>query len=103
MKSAKDGVTVTILGKDYLVACPPEARAALDGAARYLDAKMREVQDVGRVIGSERCAVMAALNIANELLESRKNGQGPKDLDKRLKFLHSKIDTALRDDLGVES
>lgn len=102
MKTAKESVSVSILGKDYLIACPPEARAALDAAARYVDQKMREVQDAGRVIGSERCAVMAALNIANELLDLRRDSHGPKDLDKRLKFLHSKIDTALQDDLGVD-
>jgi cell division protein ZapA len=103
MKTAKEGVTVSILGKEFMVACPEEEREALNAAAKYLDRKMREIQDGGRVIGTERCALMAALNIANELLEGRRHGNGPADLDRRLKFLHSKIDVVLQQDIGAES
>ncbi len=102
MKAISDGVNVSILGKEFMVACPEEERAALAAAAKYLDHKMREIQETGRVIGAERCAIMAALNIANELLELRRqpNGLTP-ELDKRLKFLHNKIDRALSKDLSA--
>lgn len=97
MNAVKEGVSVSILSKEYTIACAPAEREALNAAARHLDAKMREIQDTGRVIGAERCAVMAALNMAHELLESRKGtGGNGADVDRRLKFLHSKIDSVLQ-------
>ena len=69
-------VTVQILDKDYLIACPPHQRANLEGAARYLDGKMREIRGSGKVIGAERIAVMAALNIAHEHLTHLKQADG---------------------------
>jgi cell division protein ZapA len=96
MKNSQGGVNITILGKEFMVACPDEERAALSAAARYLDEQMRRIQESGRVIGTERCAVMAALNIANELLALRRSASGlPPDLDARIQSLHGKIDAAL--------
>ncbi len=103
MNALKEGVNVSILGKEYTIACAPAEREALLAAAKHLDAKMREIQDTGRVIGAERCAVMAALNMAHEVLESRKgNGGNAPDVDRRLKFLHSKIDSALQHEQAAE-
>ncbi|MDA8364360.1 MAG: cell division protein ZapA [Gammaproteobacteria bacterium] len=100
MKAAQGGVNISILGKDLMVSCPESERSALIAAARYLDEKMREVQDGGKVIGTERCAVMAALNLANELLELRKQAAGiPADIDRRLQFLRGKIDAALHEEI----
>jgi cell division protein ZapA len=62
-------VEVKILDKEYLVACPEEEREALLTSARHLDTKMREIRSSGKVFGTERIAVMAALNITHELLE----------------------------------
>lgn len=59
-------VLIQILGKDYHISCPEEEHDNLLTAARHLDAKMREVRDTGKVIGMERIAVMAALNIVHE-------------------------------------
>jgi cell division protein ZapA len=95
MKDAPEGVSVSILGKEFMVACPDNERAALLAAAHHLDGKMREIQASGKVIGTERCAIMAALNIANELLELRAQGGVPADVNQRLKFLQTKIDDAL--------
>ncbi|MAL98241.1 cell division protein ZapA [Hydrocarboniclastica marina] len=63
-------VEVNILDKEYLVACPEDARSELEKAARHLDRKMREIRSSGKVYGTERIAVMAALNITHELLQS---------------------------------
>lgn len=93
--SANDGVTVSILGKEFTVACPENERAALASAAAYLDKKMREIQSSGKVIGAERTAVMAALNIAHELMELRGQGGMPADVNQKLRFLQSKIDAVL--------
>lgn len=71
-------VTVTILDKSYQVACPPEQQADLTSSANYLDSQMRAIRDTGKVIGLERIAVMAALNISYELLRAtRADGEPP--------------------------
>ncbi len=61
-------VSVSILDKDYQVSCPPEEEKDLHQSALLLDQKMRQIRETGNVIGTERIAVMAALNLANELL-----------------------------------
>jgi cell division protein ZapA len=63
---------VTILGREYRVACAEDEQAELFEAVALLDARMREIRDKGRTGGVDRIAVMAALNIANELLRERK-------------------------------
>ena len=60
-------ITVRILDKDYHIACPAEHNDNLQRAANYLDQKMREIRRNGKVVGAERIAVMAALNITYEL------------------------------------
>lgn len=63
---------VTILGRDFKIACKESEREELGAAVTFLDRRMREIRDGGKVTGGERIAVMAALNIANELLRERK-------------------------------
>jgi cell division protein ZapA len=96
MKESHDAVNVSILGKEFVVACPESERAALVAAAGYLDKKMREIQASGKVIGGERAAVMAALNIAHELLDLRNRSGMSVDTVQKIKFLQTKIDAALR-------
>ncbi len=67
MSNAPRNISVSLMGKDYVVACPPEAEPELLEAAAYLDQKMLEIKASGRIIGTEKVAVMAALNIAYEL------------------------------------
>ena len=75
--SQPNTVTVQILDKQYQVACPPEQEAELVVSAKYLDKQMRGIRDSGKVIGLERIAVMAALNISYELLQaSEQTGSG---------------------------
>lgn len=62
---------VTILGREYRVACKPSEREELLRAVAHVDARMREIRDAGRVSGADRIAVMAALNIAHELLRAK--------------------------------
>lgn len=89
-------VDVHILDKEYRVMCPPEERNALIASARQLDARMRDIRDHGRVIGTERIAVMAALNIVHELMQRESNLQEfDQDLGKRLRRLTQRIDDAL--------
>lgn len=98
MKSSPGGVTISILGKELMVACPDDERESLAAAARYLDQRMREIQDSGKVIGTERCAVMAALNLSNELLQLRQQFSGvPAEFDARLQALHGRIEAVLQE------
>ena len=98
-------VIVKILGKDYQVACPPGQQQALIESASYLDGQMASIRQNGKVIGLERIAVMAALNISYELLQtgsqskpSPKSAAGaPADklTGKQLKNLNEKLEEAL--------
>lgn len=89
-------VTIRILEKEYQVACPPDERSALLDSAELLNAKMREIRDGGRVVGLERIAVMAALNIANELLRSRNRGEHLESKAKaRVRAMRERVETAL--------
>ena len=91
-------INISILDKDYKVACPAGEQSALLESARFLDHKMREIQESGKVIGTERCAIMAALNITNDLLDLRKRGTITPDVDQKLRFLQTKIEAVLRQD-----
>lgn len=66
-----DPISIRILDKEFRVACPPEERDALLSSARFLNERMREVRDTGKVIGLDRISVMAGLNIAHELLRQQ--------------------------------
>ncbi len=89
-------VTVRILEKEYFVACPPEERADLVECAAFLNTRMREIRDGGKIVGLDRIAVMAALNIANELLQLRARGQGAQaEVGQRLKIMRERVESAL--------
>lgn len=103
MSKAAVPVTVQILEKEYRVACRPGEEDGLMSASKLLDARMREIRSSGRVIGADRIAVMAALNLAHELLEL-KNGRAESSdsIGKRLKSLSEKLDTALQQERQLE-
>ena len=89
-------MNVSILDKDYRVSCPPGEQSALLESARYLDGRMREVRDSGKIIGAERIAVITALNMANDLLQSGNVERGiGRELPPRLKHLENRITQAL--------
>ena len=91
------GVNITIMGRDFSVACPPDEQEDLLEAARYLDANMKDIQKTGKIIGAERCAIMAALNITNELLKLQKATAGQEQLKEKLETMQNRIDAALRE------
>ena len=89
-------INISILDKDYKVACPPGEQSALLESARFLDTKMREVRDNGNIMGAERIAVITALNMANDLLRtSNLDKDVGAELPPRLKDLESKISRVL--------
>lgn len=96
MSIGEKGFCVRILEKEFLVSCSKEQEQALREAALYLDKQMRQIRSTGRVIGVERIAVMAALNIANELITLKSTQHEPSEIfSERLRVLQEKIDTVL--------
>ena len=89
-------VSVTILDKEYLISCTEGERDQLHNAVEFLNEKMQELKGSGKVIGAERIAVMAALNITHELIAyKRKNEDYTESIDSTVRRLQSKIDNAL--------
>ncbi|MBC3205845.1 MULTISPECIES: cell division protein ZapA [Pseudomonas] len=98
--SSSNSVTVQILDKEYSIICPPEERSNLVSAARYLDGKMREIRSSGKVIGADRIAVMAALNITHDLLhkEERPDIQASGSTREQVRDLLDRVDLVLADE-----
>jgi cell division protein ZapA len=89
-------VEVSLLGRTYRVTCEENERESLMQAVAYLDAKMNEIRKAGKVMGAERIAVMAALNVAHELLSTRLGtGFDVGQAKRRLSAIESKIDAAI--------
>ena len=95
-------LSVHILGKDYQVTCPLEERDNLLKAAAELDRRMQNIRQAGHVIGVERIAVMAALNLSDEVLkkeeelrQKQKSDHKTSDNERLLAELHRRIDQAL--------
>jgi len=96
MSKEPSGLDVTILGRQFRVSCTEEEQKDLLKAVEYLDAKMRAIRDSGKVIGVERIAIMAALNIAHELLTTRVNGAFDiGELKRRMASMQAAIDQAI--------
>lgn len=96
MSTKAKTLDVTIMGRGYRVTCADDEREALLAAVAYVDKKMTEIKAASKVAGTERIAVMTALNIANELL-SIKIGSGfdIAELKRRMNSVQSKLDQAL--------
>ncbi len=89
-------VSVRILEKEYHITCPIEERADLLDSAEFLNAKMREIRDGGKVVGLDRIAVIAALNMASELLRYRNRDTTLEtEVGGRLRILRERVESAL--------
>lgn len=97
MTESSAQINIKILEKEYQISCPTSERAALLDSAELLNRKMREIRDTGKVIGLDRIAVMAALNMANELLRSRSRGDFVEgDAKLRLQAMRERVEGALQ-------
>ena len=96
MADAAKTVEVSLLGRTYRVACDDGEREALMQAVAYLDGKMNEIRKSGKVMGAERIAVMAALNIAHELLTTKFGGGFDiGEAKRRIAAVEAKLDSVL--------
>ena len=91
-----DAIKVSILDKEYIVACPEGEEAALQASAKHLNDKMKEIRATGKVVGADRIAVIAGLNIAHEAIELGTGGSNQaRSIVERLQQLNRRIEESL--------
>ena len=95
MSSDSTKVKVSILDKDYMVACAESECDALHESAAHLNERMQEIRASGKIIGLDRIAVMAALNITHEMLQQRRSGIVDDVVGERIRRLQTKVEHAL--------
>jgi cell division protein ZapA len=96
-------ITVQILDKEYRIACPAGEEEALRESATFLNKRIIEVRESGKVIGPDRITVMAALNLAHEFLSERNEyEQVTSNINNRVRTLHERIDNAIRSSNQLE-
>jgi cell division protein ZapA len=88
-------VSVRILEKEYQVACLPEERSELLDSAEFLNGKMKDIRDAGNIVGLDRIAVMAALNLAHELLKRNRNEAIENEVTERVRQMRERVESAL--------
>lgn len=96
MSATGDPVSVQILDKEYLIACPPEEREDLQRAATLLGARLKQIREGGKVIGTERLLMMAALNMANDLAKlTAREERTAGEFGSRVKQMRERVERAL--------
>jgi cell division protein ZapA len=101
-KGRDKGLSIQILGREYRVACPEGEEKQLQASVEYLNRRMKELRDTGKVTGNERVAIMAALNIAHEFLAQKPARSAPSvdgaDIRRRIAAMQETLETALSAD-----
>ena len=92
--SQSKAVDVNIMGREFTVSCTEEERPGLMNAVDFLDKKMRDIRDGGKIIGVERIAIMAALNLSHELLNAKSGNIDVGDIKRRISQMQDQIDKA---------
>ena len=93
MSKANAPIAITILGKEYKIICDPEEREALVRSAQALDLQMRKIKDTGKIMSTDTIAVLAALNMVQDV--GVKQEMPGEDVDSRLQYLREKIERVL--------
>jgi cell division protein ZapA len=99
----KNAITISLLGREFRVGCPEGEQKQLMASVDYLNRKLKEVRDTGKVVGNERIAIMAALNIAHEFMSNPGKGGGAQSVDnasikRRILAMQETLDSALAAD-----
>ncbi len=96
-------VTVNILGKEYQVACPENEQAALIASAQMLHQNMEKIRNTGKIVGLDRIAVMAALNLAHELITIQSNqGTSNDEVNKSILQMKDRVSSFLEETRQLE-
>ena len=94
--SKTEPLTIIIMGKEYRIACPEEEKANLQASADLLNDKLDEIKKQGSVIGTERIAIMAALNMSHDILSNQSLNIENDDLNQRIDALSDRITGSMR-------
>lgn len=97
MSAEPAGMQISIMGREFRVACAPEEQKSLQEAVDYLNRKMQDIKDQGKITGIDRIAVMAALNISHEFLTARVGGADVAEYKRRMQQLGMTLDQAMAD------
>lgn len=97
MSATKKTIKISIMKQQYSVSCEEEAVENLMSAAHYLDRQMQNISEGGKVLGTDRCAILAGLNISNELLELKSKLEVHESTITRLKSLNEQLDKFVDD------
>ena len=97
MSADSKGLQINVMGREFRVACAESEQKGLLEAVDYLNKKMAEIRDNGKVIGLERIAIMAALNISHELLSTKVGGFDIAELKRRMGNMETMLDQAMND------
>ena len=98
MSADAKGLQINIMGREFRVACPENEQKGLLEAVDYLNKKMNEIRDAGKIVGLERIAIMAALNIAHELLSTKVGGGFDiAEIKRRMAHMETVLDQAMAD------
>lgn len=92
----QDSLTINVLDKEYRVACPAEEQESLLASAEMLNQRLKDIKSKGAVIGTERIAIMAALNLSHELISGKAMVDEHVELNDRIDSLSKKIDSSVR-------
>jgi len=101
MSADKGALTINLLGRELRVACPEGEERQLLASVDFLNRKLKEVRDVGKVVGNERIALMAALNVAHELLSQQRSPASGADttaIKRRIVAMQETVESALAAD-----
>ena len=105
MSETKDakGVTINVMGREFRVAAPGGEERQLAASVEFLNKKMREIRDTGKIVGMDRIAVMAALNITHELLQHNSGKDNFKQtIGSRIRTIQEKLEYALSEGKQLE-
>jgi cell division protein ZapA len=94
----RKNITVSVLSRGFSFACEPDEESRVKEAAAYLDSQMRDIQQAGKILGNDRIAIMAAMNICFELFALRENAESSTTITNRIKSLSDMIENALPND-----
>jgi cell division protein ZapA len=94
--SKPEALTITVMDKEYRVACPPEEKENLLASAKLLNDKLNEIKQQGSVIGTERIAIMAALNMSHEILHNQKLAGDMESVNERVERLSERITDSMK-------
>jgi cell division protein ZapA len=97
MSADAKGLQISIMGREFRVACGPDEQKALLEAVDYLNRKMQEIKEQGKITGLDRIAIMAALNISHEFLTTRVGNFDVTEFKRKIVNIRSTLDQALAD------